>query len=721
VPKALETQKSLVLLSGFVYFFAFTVLVVSQLAWTDADEPVVVGVDGVRRDVRPYTVNEQAGRDEYGKQVCWHCHSQFVRPVNDEIPRWGPLSQSGEYAYDTPHFFGTRRVGPDLHREGGLRPDDWHFAHFANPRFTVPLSVMPAFDWFFEEQDGADEGRRILRLLDTNGDGMVSKLGDSKDSPTPEVQRAREAIAGAKLERFDRFGVQKPAKVTDPLQWVTTPDAGDLLLTDYDLRALPTEKAQQLVEYLQRLGTNLGKWRRPIAASAPPRTSPFQDFEERPRRTPEMHAFGFLAGDPKVAEAARAATAKYTEAVAAWDARHPELSERLSRGKLLYERNCAGCHGLEGRGNGEAAPWLLVRPRDFTLAKYKYRSTFLGKLPLDGDLYRSLVRGLPGTAMPSWRELSDEQLWSLVDYIKTFYEGKNAWNERDTGFPVPPQRFDAATDKELARGRAVYLSAQAQCYNCHGLQGRGDGPGWADTATDWGGLIRPRDFRPRLLDEWGPELWTLLARSGEKRFGAEPWKKMASAKAFQDLQPTTPEARRAFRNFLLGEAPRFKDLLGGEEAVKTALGEDAYGRLFADRRDALEDLRMDVATERDQPAMRLRGGATGEDLYRTIMAGLDGTPMKQNYDLYWKKQVEELAGRKDLSRRERTVAWTVQRGSSKLSVVSGEPALHEVGVTVKKNEKGEDEEWITFQAGDDWALVHYVEWLSCIKPQRSGD
>ena len=169
------------------------------------------------------------------------------------------------------------------------------------------------------------------------------------------------------------------------------------------------------------------------------------------------------------------------------------------------------------------------------------------------------------------------------------------------------------------------------------------------------------------------------------------------------------------------EETQYFDLLGGEAAVKPALGDDEYGRLFYDRRDALDELRMAVATEKDQPALRFRGGAAGEDIYRTLMAGLDGTPMKQNYDLFWKKQLEDMAGRKDASKRERTIAWTIQRGSSKLSAFTNEPALREVGVTVKKNDKGEDEEWITFQAGDDWALVHYVQWLACIPPSRPGD
>ena len=152
MPKYLETPKGIALLAGgLCYFFAFSVLVQIPSCVTDADVPRVVGIDGVARDVKPYTAVEQQGRDLYGKNICWHCHSDFVRPVNGEEYRWGPVSQAGEYAWDLPHFFGTRRTGPDLHREGGLRSDDWHYAHFFDPRFTVPRSVMEGFTWFFRD------------------------------------------------------------------------------------------------------------------------------------------------------------------------------------------------------------------------------------------------------------------------------------------------------------------------------------------------------------------------------------------------------------------------------------------------------------------------------------------------------------------------------------------------------------------------------------------
>jgi cbb3-type cytochrome c oxidase subunit II len=93
------------------------------------------------------------GRDIYVKEACWHCHSQYVRPVGNESSRYGLVSTAGEYQnkLNLPHLFGTRRVGPDLTREAGKRTNDWHFAHLYNPKFTEPESIMPAYTWYFDK------------------------------------------------------------------------------------------------------------------------------------------------------------------------------------------------------------------------------------------------------------------------------------------------------------------------------------------------------------------------------------------------------------------------------------------------------------------------------------------------------------------------------------------------------------------------------------------
>lgn len=95
----------------------------------------------------------QRGRDLYVGQACWHCHSQYVRVVANEEQRWGVASNAQEYqnALSQPHLWGTRRVGPDLTREGGKRTNDWHIAHLIQPQSVVPNSVMPTYAWYFEE------------------------------------------------------------------------------------------------------------------------------------------------------------------------------------------------------------------------------------------------------------------------------------------------------------------------------------------------------------------------------------------------------------------------------------------------------------------------------------------------------------------------------------------------------------------------------------------
>jgi len=108
------------------------------------------------------------GRDIYVGQACWHCHSQYVREVSNEANRFGPPSQAYEYqnALNQPHLWGTRRVGPDLAREKGKHTNDWHIAHFMDPKNVVPDSVMPAYAYYFEE-DGTpkQEGFALVTYI----------------------------------------------------------------------------------------------------------------------------------------------------------------------------------------------------------------------------------------------------------------------------------------------------------------------------------------------------------------------------------------------------------------------------------------------------------------------------------------------------------------------------------------------------------------------------
>lgn len=111
----------------------------------------------VAMNTRVYDAVELTGRDVYIREGCHVCHSQQIRPLVAEVERYGPYSRSGEFVYDRPFLWGSKRTGPDLHRIGGKYSDDWHEAHLLDPRSVVPESIMPAYPWL-AERAAADVG-----------------------------------------------------------------------------------------------------------------------------------------------------------------------------------------------------------------------------------------------------------------------------------------------------------------------------------------------------------------------------------------------------------------------------------------------------------------------------------------------------------------------------------------------------------------------------------
>ena len=97
--------------------------------------------------LKPYTAAQLTGRDVYLREGCYNCHSQMIRPFRAEVERYGHYSTAGEFVYDHPFQWGSKRTGPDLHRVGGRYSDDWHRIHLNNPRDVVPESNMPAYTW----------------------------------------------------------------------------------------------------------------------------------------------------------------------------------------------------------------------------------------------------------------------------------------------------------------------------------------------------------------------------------------------------------------------------------------------------------------------------------------------------------------------------------------------------------------------------------------------
>jgi len=138
--------------------------------------------------LKPLTALQLEGRDIYIREGCNVCHSQMIRPLRAETERYGHYSVAGEFVYDHPFLWGSKRTGPDLARVGGRYSDDWHRAHLYNPRNVVPESVMPAYPWLFDNTlDGKDTAAKMRALK------LVGVPYTDED-----VAGAAEAVAGQK-------------------------------------------------------------------------------------------------------------------------------------------------------------------------------------------------------------------------------------------------------------------------------------------------------------------------------------------------------------------------------------------------------------------------------------------------------------------------------------------------------------------------------------------
>jgi cytochrome c oxidase cbb3-type subunit 2 len=175
--------------------------------------------------------------------------------------------------------------------------------------------------------------------------------------------------------------------------------------------------------------------------------------------------------------------------LAAQETQVGSLHGNAAAGKQDYRRYCIGCHGPAGDGNGENAQWIDPKPRDFTAAVFKCRSTPTGTLPTDEDLYHSVSRGFVATNMPQWLPLTRQTRVDLVAYIKTF---SPKWRTEKPGSPITVPPETPATLENILHGRDLFQ--KMECWKCHGPAGHGDGPS-ASTLTDSkDNPIRPYNF-----------------------------------------------------------------------------------------------------------------------------------------------------------------------------------------------------------------------------------
>ncbi len=197
--------------------------------------------------VKPYSPLELEGRDIYIREGCNACHSQMIRPFRDEVVRFngknGQYSKAGEFIYDRPFLWGSKRTGPDLQREGGVRPDSWHFKHMYNPRSTSAGSIMPRYPWLIENTLDRSKSKAKLELMKNTFDVPYTKA--QIDSMDTWMNNQASAIVKNVFSEADdvkkSFAESKANKEK----------AGE--------KFVPLEKREivALISYLQRLGTDI--------------------------------------------------------------------------------------------------------------------------------------------------------------------------------------------------------------------------------------------------------------------------------------------------------------------------------------------------------------------------------------------------------------------------------------------------------------------------------
>lgn len=361
------------------------------------------------RSMQRLTSAEEHGRVIYGREGCAYCHTEQVRSVPADVERFGAPTAPWETQYDYPHLWGTRRIGPDLAREHGLRTDDWQFTHLFNPRSVVPDSIMPGYSWMFHGspshpgQDALDLVaylRSLGRERELAGDrsepqsaeDMNMPMSDQADSPSNPATTTRITAMGLDLDApmFVTPQIPEAAGLTHGESVFehncagchgshgndAGPGAAGLLRRPANLR-MEHFSAAHLATVLWDgvYGSSMPAWR----------AWDKQDL---------IDVANFVRSIQAPAQSVSLAPAD------------------LAAAQQVYQANCVSCHGASGRGDGPAAGALKPSPINFHVRQ-----------PSSRRAWTALTDGIPGTSMPAWKNrLTQEQLKLLVPYVQQMYE-----------------------------------------------------------------------------------------------------------------------------------------------------------------------------------------------------------------------------------------------------------------------------------------------------------
>jgi len=406
--QALRMSYLVASVAGVVFFVLSVVLLgVWPARLLDAQSAVMAPP----RPLEP-TTSERRGRAIYAREGCAYCHTQQVRYLQTDMSRFGAPTLAWETRRDTPHLWGTRRIGPDLSRIGGVRSLDWQYAHLFAPRAIVPASVMPGYPALF---DGApdrprQEARDLVAYLDS--------LGRARELAGPEGNTQARIGCNCPEDAMAQEALHAPLN-THPGRAQRTHDAPPPLSPDGD-----RSRGTQL--YHQHCATchgGSGNGDGPGARGLVPAPANLAEHEYSTARLAAVLWHG-VAGTAMPAwrdysSADRAALAAAVQAMAAPRPEPAVPAHLVPLGQQVYAANCSQCHGANGDGRGSAADKLAMAPADFTAQRVSL-----------SEALRVLREGVHGSPMAPWTtRLTDAERLAAAHYVRSLYRVPAAGTE----------------------------------------------------------------------------------------------------------------------------------------------------------------------------------------------------------------------------------------------------------------------------------------------------
>jgi cbb3-type cytochrome c oxidase subunit II len=349
------------------------------------------------------SVSERRGREIYSYEGCAYCHTQQVRYLESDMTRFGAPTLAWETRFDYPHLWGTRRIGPDLARESGSHPADWHFVHLYSPRAVVTDSVMPAYtSMFYGSPDRPkQEARDVVAYLET--------LGRAREIAGPEGEA--HARANCDCDEMAQMAFHAPELNANPRK-TSRKGPAPVLSATVDLK-----HGQELYGHnCASCHGAKGQGEGPGGSGLHPAPANLAEHEYSLARLSFALTNGIDGTSmPAWRDFSRDDLSAMAQVVRGFHIAQPEPEipkSVLDLGARVYAANCAQCHGVNGGGDGTAVSELHIVPANLRAER-----------PSLSESLRALRNGVEGTQMAPWTDrLSEVELSAVAYYVRGFYK-----------------------------------------------------------------------------------------------------------------------------------------------------------------------------------------------------------------------------------------------------------------------------------------------------------